>query len=407
MRVDCAIRPFGLAGILGACALALTVLVGCATARELAREPVAVDVWVSAEDQALLGGLRSSGLAIAVRRPLAALRALRPSKVATSDSLRNAREALRQAKSAYRRLRFDEALRVLHTAQPVLISHAAGPEHLRLLGQLLFWRGLSHLALKQETLADTALCGALAAGVGDFPVGTFAPEIEARISRLRQTRAAQGTGTLSIRSEPPAAEVFVDGKLVGRSPVDVNVFGGPHHVRLQRLGFVQTAALIEARARATSSHPFRLSVAPNEVIAAQLLAYRRRAGRLPANAKLIGRLLATQFTAGRGFAWLQRGDDGPEAQLHWYDRKGRLLTSVPPCAAGSGVATVEACQRSLLRARATGRRGLAHKTTGKPFYRRWWFWAVAGGTVAAAAVGTAAYVATREPEGTNVDIVLR
>jgi hypothetical protein len=47
-------------------------------------------------------------------------------------------------------------------------------------------------------------------------------------------RAEQGAGTLSITSRPPGARVRVDGKSVGRSPVDLPLAAGEHAVLVEK-----------------------------------------------------------------------------------------------------------------------------------------------------------------------------
>jgi hypothetical protein len=46
----------------------------------------------------------------------------------------------------------------------------------------------------------------------------------------------EGTGTLSIVSEPPGAEVFLDGASVGQTPIEIDVPAGLHKVRLAAPG---------------------------------------------------------------------------------------------------------------------------------------------------------------------------
>lgn len=46
----------------------------------------------------------------------------------------------------------------------------------------------------------------------------------------------EGTGTLTIASEPPGAEVFLDGASVGQTPIEIDVPAGPHTVRLAAPG---------------------------------------------------------------------------------------------------------------------------------------------------------------------------
>jgi hypothetical protein len=60
--------------------------------------------------------------------------------------------------------------------------------------------------------------------------------------------AASGPGSLNVVSRPSGAEVFVDGRVVGRTPLVIsNVPSGAHNVRMQLSGFRRWATTIQVR----------------------------------------------------------------------------------------------------------------------------------------------------------------
>ncbi len=61
-------------------------------------------------------------------------------------------------------------------------------------------------------------------------------------------RRAARTGTLSIESTMAGAIVLVDGKMVGRSPVSVEVPPGAHHVTVRQLGHLEFTERVQIRA---------------------------------------------------------------------------------------------------------------------------------------------------------------
>ena len=55
----------------------------------------------------------------------------------------------------------------------------------------------------------------------------------------------EGSGTLTIASEPDSAEVYVDGKFVGNAPATLKLPTGSHTIRLKSLGHIDWERTIE------------------------------------------------------------------------------------------------------------------------------------------------------------------
>jgi hypothetical protein len=78
------------------------------------------------------------------------------------------------------------------------------------------------------------------------------PAVAAAAPRASQApsvdEAASGPGSLNVVSRPAGAEVFVDGRIVGRTPLVLsNVSSGAHDVRLQLPGFRRWATTVRIR----------------------------------------------------------------------------------------------------------------------------------------------------------------
>src|SRR5213593_76256 len=64
-----------------------------------------------------------------------------------------------------------------------------------------------------------------------------------------EPRAAAATGTVTIRSDPADAAVYVDGQFAGRTPVTLErVAEGDHRVRVVKNGYVEHGRIVAVRA---------------------------------------------------------------------------------------------------------------------------------------------------------------
>jgi hypothetical protein len=71
---------------------------------------------------------------------------------------------------------------------------------------------------------------------------------------------ADGNGTLSIASDPPGATVYVDGRFVGETPIDVpNLQPGDHRVRLVKDGYLENGRIVSITAGRTGTLQVRLT----------------------------------------------------------------------------------------------------------------------------------------------------
>ena len=71
---------------------------------------------------------------------------------------------------------------------------------------------------------------------------------------------AESPGTLSIASDPAGAVVYVDGLLVGRTPVDVKALApGDHRVRLVKDGYLENGRVVNIAAGKTGTLEVKLT----------------------------------------------------------------------------------------------------------------------------------------------------
>src|SRR5262245_20448448 len=62
---------------------------------------------------------------------------------------------------------------------------------------------------------------------------------------------AEGKGSLLVESDPVGAAVYVDGRLLGKTPLTLqSIPPGVHSVRLVRLGYLENSQLVTLKAGA-------------------------------------------------------------------------------------------------------------------------------------------------------------
>jgi hypothetical protein len=75
-----------------------------------------------------------------------------------------------------------------------------------------------------------------------------APAASPRPSGTASLEPPSGPGSLHVVSRPPGAEVVIDGRTVGRTPLVIsNVRSGAHDVRMQLSGFRRWATKVHVR----------------------------------------------------------------------------------------------------------------------------------------------------------------
>jgi hypothetical protein len=317
----------------------------------------------------------------------------------TAEPIRaRAREALAESREEYRQLHFGEAIARLARTEAELGALAHSSEDMTLLGALALQRGINQLALGQGDAASQAISTAIFLGYAGPAAGEFPPQVEAFVKRVRLGLESATTGGLTVRANPSSAEIWIDGKDRGVSPVTVEVKPGLHHLRVARSGHLPRAFFQQVTSGKVELAEIILDRAPVPSVAAETLQ------RIRAGARLVdeepGEL---ELLLGTGKAVLAvEATPSLRAKLIRTGRAGETACS------GQRPEDLVRCLGPRLYEDAMGRpyRAAGARPAGTPVYRRWWFWTVvAAGAAAVAGVSAGIYVGTRAPSGTNVDVV--
>jgi hypothetical protein len=247
---------------------------------------------------------------------------------------------------------------------------------------------------------------------GFQPDASVPPQMSDPLEAARQTVSQLPTGSIKILSEPPGAQVFVDGDYIGVSPTTASALAvGEHYVTFKRLGYkrgLRVAQVTEAGVQVLD----KLQRAEKYLLVEQALARTApQMGQSPLD-PVVDNLRETLFLDHLVFLQAKRGNTDDELQLkaYLYDlRTRRLLTQkesrVRLLAGGVPQAGTLSSLADNVYAGVDYSGGLQapvdapppKQIENKPLYKRWWFWTALGVIVAGGASAVAVGVLTRAP----------
>jgi hypothetical protein len=239
-----------------------------------------------------------------------------------------------------------------------------------------------------------------------FPV--FASDA---FDRARARTLAGPRGTLVVQTEPAGAEIYVDGRSYGPSPVRVEgLLVGAHYVTIKHLGHERTIRRAELTGAQST---VRYTLSPNE--RARLVAseefqrvLRAELGEERAGPNL--RSLGSTLGAAQVLVGVVRplGERQMHLQVWLYDIRTRFLLASREGALTEDEAGMDAARQLAIEPdRGVDRSGAiaAPDEEDSPLsqgrqpelHEQWWFWTVVGVVLVAGGVGIGAGVATSGP----------
>lgn len=149
---------------------------------------------------------------------------------ATSLPLGRARNHLAAAREAFASFEYDRALAELAHIDELLLDREPSQPVIDILVQRHLLAGQVHEGRDRpdEALQSFRLVRHLDPGRGELDPGEYRPRVVSLYKKSRPTRA---NGTLALEVTPEGAHVWIDGRSMGRAPVEATGLGpGPHWV---------------------------------------------------------------------------------------------------------------------------------------------------------------------------------
>jgi hypothetical protein len=217
-------------------------------------------------------------------------------------------------------------------------------------------------------------------------------------------------GSLEIRSDPPAAQAYVDGRYVGVTPATAEgLVIGEHFVTLKREGFHKAVQPVTVSAKVQGTAEFKLERSAKFLLVEEALrAVEKQIGRDRLEPD-VDNLKEVLFLDHAVFVRAQRVSAGKIRILAYlYDLRSRrrLATETHEVQDGEGEKLLARQAAALylnvkydaeLEAPAEEPVPIA-KPAPKPIYKRWWFWTIIGGVAVAVGATTGVLVNNYKPK---------
>ncbi|MCB9645055.1 MAG: PEGA domain-containing protein [Deltaproteobacteria bacterium] len=332
--------------------------------------------------------------------PVALADVLRPNRAEDQGrAIVEARAQVLEGIAAFENLELDLARETLEEAVEGLVAHL--PE-LDPAGRLALAQGLfayaSSVLFEGQTVAADQLFSALATVEPGFQPepGRYPSNVVERFEELQGRTAGRATGGLDVYTDPPGAEVYVDGGLRGYAPLTVpDLSEGAHAVTVRHPAFEPAGRLAVVEA----DENMLVDLALKAVDASAL--WRALTPQLLGDLAALNQALKPLRVDRVALLVLEEGASDPVARGVWWHRgKAEQIAPTPLPEADESAANVLA--QAIVATEAPPLVVAPSPVPDEvaddvPLTARWWFWAALGTVVVAAGVSTAV-VATRGGE---------
>jgi len=159
-------------------------------------------------------------------------------------------ERLQAGSLAYENLEFAEASRILKEIIAGLVDGKEGKDSVKILAPAYLYLGMVYLAEGLESLAGKQFESAVLLSPGlSLDSKLFPPAIISGFNQAKLRVDARGRVNLAVETHPPGAEIFLDGRSLGKSPVSCSVIPGIHYLWVEVAGLPSQGRRMELKLR--------------------------------------------------------------------------------------------------------------------------------------------------------------
>lgn len=329
-----------------------------------------------------------------------------------SDQVDFARESYQKGKDALYKLEVDKAVAELADAVDQLVAVLPYVKKQELADALMAL-AVAQMHKGKLTAMQQTLRRLLIWRPTYQPDASVPPQMSDPLEAARQAVNQLAQGQLTIRSEPPGAQVFVDGDYIGVAPTSISGLPvGEHYVTFKRLGYKRGLRIAQVTPSGVQVVG-KLERAEKYLLVEQALSRTApQMGKSPLD-PVVDNLRETLFLDHMVFMQVQKSADREEElalHTYLYDLRTRQLLSHKEVSvrltAGSAPqpGSLDGLASSLY-AGVDYTGGLRQPidappppvAESQPLYKRWWFWTAVGVIVAGGASALAVGLATRPP----------
>lgn len=179
-------------------------------------------------------------------------------EVAVSSSssawLKSAKKDFEEGKSLYNDLGIEEAAEKFKSALKYFEDNIEKVSDMTLMSDIIFYLGASYFLIDEEEQAESYFSIYLSINPDGQPTDSFSDEVMSAFDGVKRDRRSAGKGSVKVQSNTDGALVFIDGKIVGMTPVTLRgIREGKHYYRIHKNGFRAAGGSISVRGGKTAS----------------------------------------------------------------------------------------------------------------------------------------------------------
>ncbi len=156
-----------------------------------------------------------------------------------------------EAKELYEYLSIEDAISKFKRALAIFERHLDKIPELKLISETLLYLGASYRMLDEDESAIPYFNSYININpLADLDDIVFSPEIVSFFDRIKSDHLMLPTGSIAVDSFPSGALVFINGKVVGTTPLRLDgIPAGNHYYRVHKTGYRSRAGTIAVRER--------------------------------------------------------------------------------------------------------------------------------------------------------------
>ncbi len=170
---------------------------------------------------------------------------------------------LSNGKEAYEFLRFNESIHYLNAVTSGLQGVAGADKALSIIKEAYLYLAMDYLALDMEPDAEKTVNNYLCvSGTPVLDPDLWPPNLVHSVENQSQ-RIAGNTITVSVKTNPPDSEVFIDGRMAGSSPITINILPCTHFIKIVRQGYIAKKTVLQVN---NTTHEISIDLEPDLLI---------------------------------------------------------------------------------------------------------------------------------------------
>ncbi len=341
-------------------------------------------------------------------------------------AVRQINQFVNQAKKLYDDFKFKAAAQVMQEAMKVVPLFDAAPNILHNISEAYLTQALILFALEKDEEAKVTFLNAAALDpIRNLEPYLYPPTVIERFNQAKKDFRRIQEESLRIESNPPVAEVFVEGKRQGTTPITLkNLPLGVQKIRIIKAGYDPWEKRLMIVSTGSNQYTNRVNANLNKIgsnvslnaLMGELISRKTLELQLSKMAD-IGKLLFADVTVAARIE-KSKNEKGYDLFIAAVDSKSGLVLGKGYSSIAADLSNLHPRISSTLQemfkriapqkftdrivVEPKGANYLASYSKKKPFYKRWYFYTILGVAVAGGAGGAAVLMSRSSPTGGTV-----